>query len=379
MIIIALSNGGQMLKAYGFTEFKNKVNDYSEIICYGAGKRIFRLEEFFDDSVLAKITIVVDKDVEKKNQGIVINKHICHVISLEDIETINENAAILITCVNCLEIIDMLEKNEKTCQCDILSLEYMIKTIEEDYAMSRKIPDQLRLSDIQYIPKMIHYCWFGGKPIPDQNRRWIDSWHQFCPDYEIVEWNEGNYDITKNRYMYEAYKQKKWGFVPDYARLDIIYNYGGIYLDTDVELIKSMDDLLYQKGFAGFESKDYVALGLGFGAVRHLPIIKKMMDDYEQREFINQDGSENLVASPSLQTKVLEKEGLNKDGEYQIVDDLTIFPEKMLSGKSYSTMRVKLTPYTHAIHHYNASWHSEKEYFDNINKIKIFMNRFEGK
>ena len=93
------------------------------------------------------------------------------------------------------------------------------------------------------IPKKIHYCWFGGNPMPEKDKKCIESWKRYCPDYEIIRWDESNYDVSKNRYMKEAYEEKKWGFVPDYARLDIIYNEGGIYLDTDVELVKNLDDL----------------------------------------------------------------------------------------------------------------------------------------
>lgn len=366
-----------MLKAYGFMEFTDKINNYSEIICYGAGKRILRLEEYFDDGVLAKITTIVDRDLKKKNQEIVINRHIYHVMNIDDIETIKENAAILITCVDCLEIIDMLEKNEKTCQCDILSLQYMIRTVEEDYAMSRKIPDKLRLTDKQIIPKVIHYCWFGGKPIPEQYKKYIESWEKYCPDYKIQRWDENNYDITKNKYMYDAYKNKLWALVSDYARLDVIFEHGGIYLDTDVELIRNMDDLLYQEAFAGFESKQYVAFGLGFGAKSNFQVLKKMLDYYEHIDLINEDGTLNIVTCPIIQTEVLCKEGLICNGEYQRVAGMTIYPEKMLTGKSCSTMRVRLTPYTHAIHHYNASWQSEKNFFDFVEKLKKFMSRFE--
>ena len=127
------------------------------------------------------------------------------------------------------------------------------------------------------IPKIIHYCWFGNGPIPEKDKKCINSWKKYCSDYKIIQWNEKNYDITKNKYMNQAYQQKKWGFVPDYARLDIIYTYGGIYLDTDVEIIKSFDSLLSNRGFAGFERPDYVNLGLGFGAEAENIIIKKML------------------------------------------------------------------------------------------------------
>ena len=156
--------------------------------------------------------------------------------------------------------------------------------------------------------------------------------------------------------MMQAYENKKWGFVPDFARLDIIYHYGGIYLDTDVELIQNLDDLLYQKGFAGFEGDNYVALGLGFGAVKELPIIKEMLEYYNNIDFVNEDGTLNLIASPVWQTELLLKKGLKLNGEYQIVKDLTIFPEKMLTGKNLGTRRIRLMPYTRSIHHYEGSW-----------------------
>lgn len=368
-----------MLKAYGFTEFINKIDTYSEIICYGAGRRILRLKEYFPDSVLAKITLVVDSDLKKKNQEIVINKRIYHVMNLDDIETIRKNTAILIPCIECFPIIDMLENNEKTCQCDIVALQYMIRTVEEDFAMSRKIPNQLRLTDKQQIPKTIHYCWFGKQPLPPQYKKYMESWEKYCPDYEIQRWDESNYDITKNKYMYDAYKNKLWALVSDYARLDIIFEHGGIYLDTDVELIKSLDDLLYQEAFAGFERKQFVAFGLGFGAQKHFQVLKKMLDYYEHIDLINGDGTLNVITCPRVQTKILCEEGLICNGEYQRVAGMTIYPEKMLSGKSYSTMRIRLAPYTHAIHHYSASWHSNKKYFNNIGKTENFMKRFEEK
>ena len=99
------------------------------------------------------------------------------------------------------------------------------------------------------IPKVIHYCWFGGNPLPDEAKRCIDSWKKYCPDYKIIEWNESNYDVNSNEYMKAAYNEKKWAFVSDYARVDVVYRYGGIYMDTDVELIKPLDKFLYQSPY----------------------------------------------------------------------------------------------------------------------------------
>lgn len=148
-----------------------------------------------------------------------------------------------------------------------------------------------------------------------------------------------------------------------------------IYLDTDVELIDNIDDLLYQKAFAGFESDKYVNFGLGFGAQKGNFIIKALMDNYNERNFIKEDGTLDLIASPVIQTEALKVMGLRIDGEYQVLDDITIYPEKMLCGKSLSTKRIKLKTYTKSIHHYDGSWldaavrNKAKEREKNLNDV----------
>lgn len=209
------------------------------------------------------------------------------------------------------------------------------------------------------IPKTIHYCWFGKGEIPEKDKECIESWKKHCPDYEIMLWNEGNYDISKNKYMQQAYQEGKWGFVPDYARLDIVYNNGGIYLDTDVEIIQSFDDLLNNKGFAGFEEDRYVALGLGFGAEKNNPLIKKMRDQYDGLSFINEDGTLNTIPSPVLSTQILEEAGYIMDGSFQCIDGFNIYPSEYFCPMDYQTGEVIITKYTKSIHWYNASWFTD--------------------
>ncbi len=206
------------------------------------------------------------------------------------------------------------------------------------------------------IPKIIHYCWFGNGPIPEKDKKCINSWKKYCSDYKIIQWNEKNYDITKNKYMNQAYQEKKWGFVPDYARLDIIYTYGGIYLDTDVEIIKSFDSLLSNRGFAGFERPDYVNLGLGFGAEAENIIIKKMLEKYKELDFLNADGSLNLIPSPQYSTEVLIDEGYKMNNVYQKTDAFTLYPKEYFCPRDYYSGQVTKTENTYSIHWFNASW-----------------------
>ena len=210
------------------------------------------------------------------------------------------------------------------------------------------------------IPKKIHYCWIGGNPLPKSAKKCIASWKKYCPDYEIIEWNETNYDFTKNQYMREALEAKKWGFVPDYARLDIIYQHGGIYLDTDVEIIKSFDPLLCNKGFAGFESEENVNFGQGFGAEPGNEVIKELMHSYEKLSFKNDDGSLNMIASPKLNTDALVELGLKQDNTRQeLLDCFSIYPIEYFCPKAYLDGVIRKTDNTFSIHHFDATWFPE--------------------
>lgn len=214
------------------------------------------------------------------------------------------------------------------------------------------------------IPKIIHYCWVGGKPKPQSVLYCIESWKRCCPDYEIREWNESNYDFTKNEYMRQAYEAKKWGFVPDYARLDIVYEYGGIYLDTDVEMLRSFDELLEQDGFMGFENTGdgeyFVNCGHGFGAVPHHEVIRTARDLYDTISFLNADGTPNLLASPHFTTQTLREFGLVQENRDQQLPGMTVYASDVLCPKNFRTGKIKKTPRTVSIHHFTASWVDEK-------------------
>lgn len=230
------------------------------------------------------------------------------------------------------------------------------------------------------IPKKIHYCWIGGNPLPKSAKKCIASWKKYCPDYEIIEWNETNYDFTKNQYMKEALEAKKWGFVPDFARLDIIYQHGGIYLDTDVEIIKSFDSLLQNKGFAGFESEENVALGLGFGAEPGNEVIKELMDSYENLRFKNDDGSLNMIVSPKLNTDALVVLGLKQNNTRQeLMDCFSIYPIEYFCPKSFVDGIIRITENTYSIHHFDASWLSKEALEETHNRWKRKQKRAKQK
>jgi hypothetical protein len=220
------------------------------------------------------------------------------------------------------------------------------------------------------IPKIIHYCWFGRNPKSKDVLKCIASWKKYLPDYEIKEWNEDNYDVTKSQYMADAYKEKKWAFVSDYCRIDVVYQYGGIYLDTDVEVIRSFNPLLKEKMFCGFESRDLkqqriwkmdleqsVAFGLGFGAEQCHPVLKQMLELYEMLHFYNDDGTLNLLSCPVYQTQILVKNGLKQDGKTQTFIGGKAFSAEYFCPQSNLTEDMLfLTEKTYSVHHFSNSW-----------------------
>lgn len=220
------------------------------------------------------------------------------------------------------------------------------------------------------IPKIIHYCWFGGGELPAEDKKRIERWHQLCPDYEIRRWDESSYDVTKNQYMYEAYKSKKWGFVSDFARVDIIYQNGGIYLDTDVELLKRPDDLLKYNGFFGFESEDGINLGQGFGAEKRNPLLKEMLDFYENKKFIV-DGKMDLTPSPKFTTEIMQQNGFSLSNKKQEINHNVLFPTEYFCPRNLITGELKITSNTISIHCFSGSWLKEYQRRDTQLKFKL--------
>lgn len=222
------------------------------------------------------------------------------------------------------------------------------------------------------IPKVIHYCWFGGNPLPDKVRKCIESWKKFCPDYRIICWNESNYDVNKIRYTKEAYNEKKWAFVSDYARLDIIYENGGIYLDTDVELICSLDILLHNNVFLAIDKERIlVNTGLGFGAVPKSELINDLKQVYERISFYKVDGSINTKACTYYVTEKLGSYGYKRMDVIQEVAGACILPSSYFCPIDYNDGSLIITAETIGIHWYDMSWFSDEDRYLHHMEIKL--------
>lgn len=204
------------------------------------------------------------------------------------------------------------------------------------------------------IPKIIHYCWFGEGKKSKLAKKCIESWKKYCPDYEIREWNESNFDVYMNDYTKYCYENKKWAFLSDYARLYVVEKYGGVYFDTDVEVIRNIDELLNYNAFYGFENDNYIASGLGFGSVANHSIIKKMSMVYLDMKTKN-SGEISLIGCPILNTEVISEFGFTINGEMQNIEGVILLPVDYLNPYDDSTGALSLTKNTYSIHWYSKS------------------------
>ena len=218
------------------------------------------------------------------------------------------------------------------------------------------------------IPHIIHYCWFGNNPFSEKEIKCIESWKKFCPDYEIKLWNEDNFDLDCCDYVREAYAAKKWAFVSDYARFWILYNYGGVYFDTDVEIIKSIDQIVERGAFMGTEPGGGIAPGLGIGAERGMNLYRDILDFYATIHFLLPDGSLNEQTVVKYTTEVFKSRGWSFSSELKKVDGIWIYPSDVFCPIDNRTGKTHFTENTVSIHNYSASWHTKLD--DIVYKIE---------
>lgn len=206
------------------------------------------------------------------------------------------------------------------------------------------------------IPKVIHYCWFGRGEKPKIVLKCIESWKKKLPDYDIVEWNEENFDINDNTYVREAYGVKKYAFVSDYVRVYALYHYGGIYLDTDVEVLQTLDKFLEHPSFWGFEEGDYIATST-IGAQKGNPLIKEFLDSYRGKSFYKSDGSYNELTNVAVVTKIFQSHGVVMNGSFQSIGTMGIlYPQEYFSPFDYINCSKQTTKNSYTIHYFYKSW-----------------------
>lgn len=233
------------------------------------------------------------------------------------------------------------------------------------------------------IPKILHYCWFGRNPLPENAKICIESWKRNCTDFKIIEWNEDNFDINSHQFVKECYEAKKYGFIVDVLRTYVLKEYGGIYLDTDTQIIKPFsDEFLRQNAFLCYEDNNYPNVGF-IASEKNGKLVKQVYNLYKDKHFFTKDGQMNInYTGPVGFAEVIQKENIVLNGERQHIDGyVTLYPQEFFCAKSHLTGLNLVTQNTYAIHHYDASWHSNEQKIafekrQDINKLKEALKSF---
>ncbi|CAM1350599.1 glycosyltransferase family 32 protein [Tenacibaculum crassostreae] len=225
------------------------------------------------------------------------------------------------------------------------------------------------------IPKIIHYCWFGGNPLPPLAVKCIASWKKYLPEYEIIEWNESNFDLEQYLFAKEALENRKFAFVSDVCRLHALKEIGGVYMDTDVEVLRGLDPFLEKKAFSGFENDDFVPTGI-MASEKDGVWVTEMLAYYDGRSFVKEDGELDTTSNTKIITDLMIEKGFVMNNSFQEVEDyIAFYPNDFFCPKSYKTGNIELTENSYCIHHFAKSWISPTGRWRNIIKMKV-MNVF---
>lgn len=354
-------------------ELKNcNIIEFSKVIC---GKKLFcfgsgsQAEGFFSKynglNLEKSLCGFIDNDEKKQGkEKIILGKSIPIYSFYEFVKMVDDATIVLTTSVYCPYMIEQMDEE--------INLDGLICYI--DFLVENKYCRQeinFNHSKEYKIPKIIHYCWFGGGKIPDQFLNYMNTWKEKCPDYQIIKWDESNYNVNSCCFVRQAYEHQKWAFVSDYARLDILYQYGGIYLDTDVELVKNLDPLRYDEFFCGFEQNNYINFGVGCGSIKGHPILKNLLTKYQSMNFELPNGELNLTACAIYQTEEMVNQGFTVENKYQHHDAIALYPSEVLAPYDLLGLNDFVTKNTFSIHHYSSTWWDRK--------AEISMNYLKSK
>jgi hypothetical protein len=331
-----------------------------KIAIFGAGRSLqFMCEKYLSSiEVLAHCCCFIDNDPIKQGKTLYMKGFAIPCVSFEEYaEKIHtDNSVVLISLWR--EVADKVISQIDSYDNGAIGWDFLRATLADPvpYNLNTEPAGEKPL-----IPKTIHYCWFGGNPIPDHWQKCIDSWSKFCPDYEIVRWDESNYDVKKHPFLKRSYDAGLYAFSADFARTDIIYQNGGFYVDIDVELIKSLDLLRHNELYYGFEFTLGLNNGLGFGGIKGHPLLAENLTYYDCFNVIESSDSVNPMCQIFLITDQMQKLGFRMDNTYQSKNGVTLYPSDVLAPCIVGQPEICLhtTENTHSIHRY-ASTHEKK-------------------
>lgn len=335
-----------------FDELKTK-----NIICWGSGKHFKNITYPFlvKSGLIERLIGFLDTT---GNNEVIIDDRKYGRIKKSSLSSANaDNTIILIAVTGYKEIKTQISSD--LCLANIAAIPSIyLESLYEDLMMLSvtKPEPNYRKNKYQVIPKIIHTFWFSEDPMPKAYQNCLQSWKKYAPDFEIRIWDLNTYKPENCLFFEQAIKACNWAFASDYARADVLRRYGGVYMDLDVEMLKPIDDLLYNDAYMSFESLSRIECGSGMGAKAGNKILDEICKSYENRPYYKADGSWDNSTCPVRYTEIIEKYGLKKDGCFQLVEDITIYPFEVLTGKSFDTGIKYKTDLSYTTHHHNGSW-----------------------
>lgn len=364
------------LRCSSFDDFRQEVkNGNKEIVMFGAGVlgRITMPQILKKHQLLTFVKCYLDNNESKWGSEIDLFGRKVLVKSPECLVECGDNTIILLNVSRYADVLHQLREMDGTEDMDCYITAMMcIYNFCSDTSGGSPI-----FLDRPIIPKKLHYMWLGRRPIPNMLLKCMDSWKRFCPDYEIIEWNEDNYDVDRHPYMSQAYHAGAYGFVPDYARLDILYHEGGFYLDTDVEIRRSIEPLRYQEAFCGVEKWQVINFGGLSGAAKGNQMIKKFLDERQGIYYIDTRGRQNKNTCGFYDTMVALEAGYVIDGTTQNIGGMNIYASDYFQPYDYMSGTMNITEHTYSVHWYNGGWLDEKMRKANAESARSYMALYD--
>ncbi len=356
----------------GGTEFQNfiEVTSNKKVVAFGATVFMQVIADNYSELQLGeRISYIIDNNPDKAGSCYYVGgrKKIIYPVDhlLED--DLSDVVILIGSDGYALEMYEQLQKEQSLSEVSCFLLPMMIMNRVDDTCANIAIQDK------EKIPKIIHCFWFSGDEKDELSKKCIESWRRFCPDYEIKEWNTTNYDVTKNSYMYEAYKARKWAYVTDYARLDMVHEYGGFYFDFDLELVRSVDSLLGAKFVTGFGPIRDVELA-AFGAEKGCELIARLIEEYENRVFEVGRALTLKDVQPVFMDSFMKKNGFEINGRFQNIDGNILLPRDSFSTRNWFTGEIEALDTSFGVHHCAGGWVSK----DAVNKKQMAMKKLKN-
>lgn len=359
------------LKTGSFTAMaEDIIKTDSKIVIFGAGVigSVVTPEILRVNGVASRVECYIDNDRTRWGNNMEIGGRMVKIYSPNRLKNMDRDTMILMTMSRYYDAYEQLQSMECTeeMSCYIIPM-LCIRNFCVDRGQGT-----LQMTKEPVIPKTLHYMWLGKKPLPEKLETCIESWKAFCPDFEIVRWDETNYDVHKNVFTAQAYDNGRYGFVPDFARLDILYQYGGIYMDTDVEVVCGLEELLYQKAFCGVEKWQVLNFGGCCGAVKGHAGLEPFLEGWGKRRLLREDGTLDNLSSGLIDTKIALEAGYQINGENQNVLGINIYTYDYFHPYDYMSGMMHRTDNTYSIHHFNGGWLDESACASNKKTTRMY-------